>query len=111
MDSREQGLSVDGKEIEFPTTFARFVHRRKKMCRIIFTKKSAKSDYPCLVYAREKIRQFRDYMKKREKILLTGSISFYKIIRFKSIFMKCQLSKKRVAALFLEKIEVIFFPL
>ena len=42
LESREQGLSVDGKEIEFPTKFARFVHRRKKMCKIIFYQKIRK---------------------------------------------------------------------
>ena len=45
MESREQGLSVDCKEIEFPPKFARCVHS--------------------LVYDREKMRQIRDYMKKR----------------------------------------------
>ena len=57
---------VKGKEIEFLTKFARFVHSRKKMCKAILVQKSAKSDYPCSSYYREKMRQIRDYMKKRE---------------------------------------------
>ena len=39
MESRDQGPSVHDKEIEFPTIFARFVHRRKKMCKIILDQK------------------------------------------------------------------------
>ena len=39
MESREQGLSFDDKEIEFPTKFARFVHRRMKMRKMIFDQK------------------------------------------------------------------------
>jgi len=42
MESKEQGLAVGSKEIDFPTKFARFVHRRKKMCKIIFYQKIRK---------------------------------------------------------------------
>ena len=48
MDSREQGLSINGKEIEFPTGFARFVHRRKKMRKAVIDQKNRKPDCPCL---------------------------------------------------------------
>ena len=43
-------LSADGKEVEFSTKFARFVRKRKKMCKMILDQKTAKSDYPCLAY-------------------------------------------------------------
>ena len=43
MESREQGLSIDGKEIEFPTRFARFAHIRKKMCKAVFDQKIRKT--------------------------------------------------------------------
>ena len=39
--------------------------KERKCAKPFFTKKSAKSDYPCLAYAREKIRQIRDYTKKK----------------------------------------------
>ena len=64
MESREQGLSIYGKEIEFPTRFARFVHRRKKCAKPFLTKKSAKPDCPCLAYHREKMRQIKDFTKE-----------------------------------------------
>ena len=63
-------LSADGKEVEFSTKFARFVRKRKKMCKIILDQKTAKSDYPCLAYTWEKMQQIRDYMKKRENIVV-----------------------------------------
>ena len=43
MESIEQGLSIDGKEIEFPTRFSRFVQRRKKMCKPVFEQKIRKT--------------------------------------------------------------------
>ena len=43
MESREQGLSIDGKEIEFPARFAHFVHRRKKMCKAVFDQQIRKT--------------------------------------------------------------------
>ena len=42
IDSREHELSIDGKEVKFPTKFARFVHKRKKMCKAVLDKKSNK---------------------------------------------------------------------
>ena len=72
MKSREEALLIDGKEIEFPTKFVRFVHRRKKMFKIIFDQKIRKADCPCLAYAREKTRQIRDYTKKKDWIYLVS---------------------------------------
>ena len=43
MESREQALSIDGKEFEFPTRFARFVNRRKKICKAVFDQKIRKT--------------------------------------------------------------------
>ena len=44
MESREQGLlSIDSKEIEFPTRFSRFMHTRKKMCKPVFDQKIRKT--------------------------------------------------------------------
>ena len=43
MESREQGLSIDGKEIQLPTRFARFMHTRKKMCKPVFDQKIRKT--------------------------------------------------------------------
>ena len=63
-ESREQGLSIDGKEIEFPTRFARLVHWRKKCAKPFLTKKSVKPDCPCLASHREDMRQIRKFMKE-----------------------------------------------
>ena len=50
MQSREQGVSIDGKEIEFSTRFARFVHRRKKMCKAVFDQKIRKTWLTMLLF-------------------------------------------------------------
>ena len=65
--AENKGFLLMAKKLNFRQNLHVLNTGERKCAKSFFTKKSAKSDYPCLAYAREKMRQIRDYTKKRGK--------------------------------------------